>query len=144
LTDPVALVKQRLSTPDGISGYVAEAIQEALGAIAVTWSPVFMGIKPAPGPWSWETLGAMTWRIHAPFRFEVPLYYTLMAAVDLQRFVIVHSNHKQGIWSWQWVIETATVVPFSALYLDTGGRESLAEILRQVLGQFPPNYEWPT
>ena len=76
------------------------------------------------------------------------LYYEVIASSDLEVFLLTHSNHNAGLYDARWLIRTAIMIPFEALYKGPGIFRaeplSLGRILSEVCLEHPPNLDWPT
>jgi hypothetical protein len=147
-------VEQLLSSEEGIQAYVDTEVTRALRTVPAIWELRDSGVVERhvgrEGVWSWATDESrkLSWRVSCGGIGNTDLYYEVIASRDLEVFLLTHSNHNAGFYDTRWLIRTAMIIPFKALYakpsIFRAEALSLGQMLSEVCLEHPPNCDWPT
>jgi hypothetical protein len=149
--------KESLSDDATLAAFIERQLDEALKGLPMIWCKggglTIKRLVSSAGRWAWRRneYRERTWYIYcsnAAGRNVIDLYYDLHVSMDLEAFVLTHSNITAGLWSQRNLIRKATLIPFTALAIGqsiySDEALSLAQLVAEICLSCEPNFDWPT
>ena len=153
-------LEARLSTTQGLRAYVEEELAAVFSKPAPKWV-LTRGLQvektgkttrrwsvhsPAVDAGASEPeAGELLWRIELPSRHHsVPLYYEVVAFPEIRRILLSYDNHRSGRLGPVWFLRRGADLQFGHLTMRLGQGIRLRDLIRAVVDEEPPNYNWPS